>query len=157
MQINSILIMEEIKPKSIQTVGFIISILSVFTIASNLGGIASSDLMKGMSGTGDAKTNAIDLLITYYTELCLFMATLGILYLIAGVFICNYKLWANKLATFLSILVIILLWIAMISLAITVGYKLFVSAFLTIALIFTIPMGLLIRFLNKKSIRKYFS
>ena len=105
--------------------------------------------------------NPIGFLFANYIYMCLIMVTIGALYLIGGLNIRKYKLWSNKLVTYLSIILIVIIWTLMIAMSsMTAGQnemEIFsVGAILT-ALFWSTPIGLLIWFLNRQKIKKHFA
>lgn len=157
--------MEEQKPKSIRTIGLIVSIFSGFIIFSNgMGALASLLIGLGENQSGQnekSEFNLIEFLFENYIYMCLIMVTLGALYLIGGLNIRKYKLWANKLVTYLSLLIIAIIWTLMIAMSSMTArqneMEIFsVGAILT-ALFCSTPIGLLIWFLNRQKIKKHFA
>ncbi len=157
--------MEEQKPKSIRTIGLIVSIFSGFIIFSNgMGALAFTLIGLGENQSGQnekSEFNLTEFLFENYLYGCLMMVTIGVLYLIGGLNIRKHKMWANKLVTYLSALLIAIIWTLMIAMSsITAGQNemdiFSVGAILT-ALFWSTPIGLLIWFLNKQEIKKHFA
>lgn len=155
--------MEVQKPKSIETIGLLVSILSGFIIFSNgMGALAWSVMGIGedMNNQTAESSDPISFLLSHYIEMCLIMLSIGTAYLIGGIFIRKYKIWANRLVSALSALVILIIWALMISIAVATGeqegMEIFSYAALITALFWSTPVGLLIWFLNKKKIKKHF-
>jgi hypothetical protein len=157
--------MENEKPKSIKTTGLIIIIISALIIFSNRMGALMSILI-GINeavdpNAGQIQTNPISYIFSHYIEMCLFIVTIGLIYLLSGIFIQKYKLWANRFATVISGLQIIFVWCIMLILRSSIGYEpgmeIFKNGAIATAIIWTIPFGLLIWFLNKKGIKEYFN
>lgn len=90
---------------------------------------------------------------------CLLMVAIGILMLIGGIFIRNYKLWANNLVTIISVGLILMIIGLTIVMAITIGSQEELENFSLVAIIsafvFSTPIALLIWFLKKN--KKYFT
>lgn len=88
------------------------------------------------------------------------MITLGATYLIGGIFIQKYKLWANRLICIISILHILIVWIFMLLVpsSLNLGSSPIPLTIFSIlaAILWTIPFGLLTFFLNKKIIINHF-
>lgn len=156
--------MEEQKPKSVKTIGLIVSIFSGFIIFSNGMGALVFTLI-GLGGNQNGKNeksefNLIEFLFDNYIYMCLVMVTIGVLYLIGGLNIRKYKLWANKLVTYLSLLLIVLIWTLMIAMStMTAGQnemEIFSVGAIITALLWSTPIGLLIWFLNRQKIKKHF-
>jgi len=157
--------MEEQKPKSVRTIGLIVSIFSGFIIFSNgMGALAFSLIGFGDEQSGQkelSEFNLIEFLFDNYIYMCLIMVTIGVIYLIGGLSIRKYKLWANKLVTYLSTLLIVLIWTLMIAMSsMTVGQsdmEIFSVGAIITAVFWSTPIGLLIWFLNKEKIKKHFA
>lgn len=156
--------MEEQKPKSIKTVGLLVAIFSGFIIFSNgMGAIAWSIMGMGeeMNGQPAKSSDPISFLFSHYIEMCLIMLTIGTTYLIGGIFIRKYKIWANKLVSGLSALIILIIWGLMISMSVSTreqeGLEIFSYGALFNALVWSTPVGILIWYLNRKKIKKHFA
>lgn len=155
--------MEVQKPKSIKIIGLLVSIFSGLIILSNAMGALVFSLM-GFGGTQNrqeefSEFNIIEFLFENYSFMCLFMVAIGIFYLIGGLNIRKYKLWAKRLVTFLSAFLIVVIWGLMILIASMVnGFDLqfFGIAAMITAVFWSTPLGLLVWFLNKKDIKKHF-
>lgn len=157
-------IMEEQKPKSVKTIGLLVAIFSGFIIFSNgMGAIAWSAMGMGedMNSQNTENFDPISFLFAHYIEMCLIMLFIGIAYLIGGIFIRKYKLWANQMVSGLSVLIILIIWGLMIAMSISTGQQegleIFSFGALINALVWSTPVGLLIWFLNKKKIKKHFA
>lgn len=152
--------MEDQKPKSITTIGIILIVISSLIIFSNgMGALVS--IMIGFSeynNTNDTiNQSPISFLFSHYLEMCLIMVTLGLLYLVGGIYLRKYKMWANRLVTVISALIILSIMGFMVASIIEFNAKIYSFFFAIIGtLICTIPFGLLIRFLNKKAIKQHF-
>lgn len=105
--------------------------------------------------------NLIEFLFENYVYMCLVMVSNGILYLVGGLNIRKYKLWANKLVTYLSLLLIAIIWTFMIAISSkTAGHsemEIFRAGAIITALFWSTPIGLLIWFLNRQKIKKHFA
>lgn len=152
------------KPKSIKNAGLVISVFSGFMIFSNgMGALAWSllDVGDNLSNSNGEESSFLSFILEHYLQMCSIMVVLGTFYLVGGLFIMKYKLWANRLITILSCLVIVIIWGLMISLSNQIGKADGMSAFsiaaIFNALLWSAPIGFLIWFLNKKVIRKHFS
>jgi|SRR5690554_1187835 len=157
--------MEEQKPKSVKTIGLIVSIFSGFIIFSNgMGALAFTLIGLGENQNGKnekSEFNLIEFLLDNYIYMCLVMVTIGVLYLIGGLNIRKYKLWANKLVTYLSLLLIVLIWTLMIAMSTMTAeqneMEIFSVGAIITALLWSTPIGLLIYFLNRQKIKKHFA
>lgn len=156
--------MEKQKPKSIKTIGLLVTIFSAFIIFSNgMGALAWSAMEMGedMNNQITENSDPISFLFLHYIEMCLIMLMIGTAYLIGGIFIRKYKLWANQMVSGLSILIILIIWGLMIAMSILTwqqeGLEVFSYGALINALIWSTPVGLLIWFLNRKKIKKHFA
>ena len=156
--------MQEDKPDSIKTIGLVVSIFSGFIIFTNsMGALAWTVL--GFGGESENQTSIgfdpISYLFNHYVEMCLVMLTIGVIFLIGGIFIRKYKLWANQLTTGISLLLLLIIWSLMIGMAISIshesGTEMFVYGAIFTAVFWSIPIVLLIYFLNKKKIKKHFT
>ena len=154
--------MEEQKPKSIKKIGLLVTIFSGFIIFSNgMGAFASSEIgVRDEINNIEAETDPISFLFSHYLEMCLTMLLIGVAYLVGGIFIRKYKLWANRMVSGLSILIFLIIWGLMIAISISVrqqdGMEVFSYVAIFNALFWSTPIGLLIWFLNKKKIKKHF-
>lgn len=150
--------MEEQKPKSVKTIGILIIIFSCFIIFSNFSGMMAWQIVGNESYPKEF--HPMNFILMNYIKLCLFMISVGILFLIGGIYLRKYKLWANKLITVLSGLLVLIIWAVMLLLAISVftsvEYKFFGVLFILNAIIWSTPLVLLIRFLNKSRIKQHF-
>lgn len=154
--------MEEQKPKSIKTMGLLIIIFSGIIVFSNgMGAVAWSVMGMGKEEHQNTEiSDPMSFLFAHYMEMCLIMLVIGIAYLIGGIFLRKYKMWANKMVSVLSILVILIIWGLMIAMFVTTieeGMAIFSYAALINGLVWSTPVALLIWFLNKKKIKKYFT
>jgi magnesium-transporting ATPase (P-type) len=153
--------METQKPKSIKNVGLTIAILSSLVVFSN----GMSALMFTLLGFNNYENNeAQDLtnLDSFFNNIqyfLLLLVAIGILFLIGGIQLMKYKIWAKKLLLTLSIVLISAFTLILI-LAIHSAYvdndalfALIPIAFIWLA--FTLPLFFLIRFLNKETIQKH--
>lgn len=153
--------METEKPKSIKNVGLTIAILSGLVVFSN----GMSALMFTLLGFNNYENNEaqdltnMDSFFNNIQYFLLFLVVIGILFLIGGIQLMKYKMWAKKLLMTLSIVLIGVLTIVLI-LAIYSAYvdndALFALIPITIIwLLFSLPLLFLIRFLNKENIQNH--
>lgn len=156
--------MEEQKPKSIKTIGLVVAIFSGFIIFSNgMGALVWTviGIGEGINNQNTENSDPISFLFFHYVEMCLIMLLIGIAFLIGGLFIRKYKLWANKLVSTLSIIIIFIIWGLMIAMSISIrkeeGMEIFRYGLIINAFFWSTPLGLLIWFLNKKKIKKHFA
>tara|TARA_B100000609_G_C17052044_1_gene349546 strand:- start:146 stop:616 length:471 start_codon:yes stop_codon:yes gene_type:complete len=156
--------MEEQKPKSIKTIGLLVTIFSGFIIFSNgMGALVWSIIGMGddLNKMGTVSTDPISFLFAHYIEMCLIMLLIGIAYLVGGIFIRKYKLWANIMVSSLSVIIFLIIWGLMIAMSISVGQQdgmeIFSYGAILNAVFWSTPVGLLIWFLNKKKIKKHFA
>jgi hypothetical protein len=156
-------IMEEQKPKSIKTSGLLVAIFSGFVIFSNGMGALSFSAM-GMGEELDTQPaenpHLLSFLFSHYIEMCLIMVMVGITSLIGGIFIRKYKMWANQMVSVISVILILVIWSLMTSfflIARQQGGMEFISfGALFGGLFWSVPIGILIWFLNKKKIKNHF-
>lgn len=97
-------------------------------------------------------------MIRYFSASMVFF---GIVFLLGGIFMRQYKLWANRLLTIFSVFFIIKLWFFILygGMAIAQDTKLgfAVVPAVLLAIFCSAPSVLLIWFLNKRNIRQHFS
>ncbi len=154
--------MQTVKKKSINTIGMIIIGLSVFMIISNGMGLlmASFIPVENDSLPNQINKTPMTLLLTYYSEVCLFMIINGVFYLLGGLFLLKYKLWANRFVSIVSGIQIFIMWAIMLIIRSSVGQEPGLEILniwtIVVALAWTIPFGLLIWFLNRKDIMNDF-
>lgn len=156
--------MEEQKPKLVRTIGLIISIFAGFIIFSNgMGALAFTLIGLGENQSGQnekSELNLIEFLFENYIYMCLIMVAIGVFYLIGGLNIRKYKIWANKLVTSLSVALIAIIWTLVIAMStMTAGQnemEIFSIGAILTALFWSTPIGLLIWFLNRQKIKKHF-
>jgi len=156
--------MDEQKRNSIKTVGIFISIISCFIILSNSMGIFVWKIIgisENFNLNQDTSSIPIFLILKYFFSFGLLMVCLGILYLIGGVNIRKYRLWANKLVTFLSGIFIVIMWSLMIIFAFSLlhnnGMNVFLLFPVVTAAIWSAPFVTCIWYLNKHDIKSCFS
>lgn len=147
--------MEEQKPKSIKTASTIIIVFSCFTLVVNIGSLLISIFIDSFYHDTKIGTES-SLIPNNFIQTGFVMLIIGILYLITGFGMRLYKLWAKKLGIVISLLMILVIWSSMISKAITIGKDLGSFFYILNALIFSIPLFLLIKFLSKRTIKKHF-
>ena len=151
----------EPKPKSIQTIGILAMIFSCFIILGNSMGFLAATLLGFDSANIDDNTNLMSIMFNHYRQLSFMMVVIGLLYLVSGMYVRKYKLWANKLMTILSAIVILIIWGIMIAISMTVfkinEIKLFAFVPILVAIVFSIPVALLIRFLNERKTKYCFN
>jgi hypothetical protein len=151
------------KPKSIKTTGLLISVISTMFIFSNTMG-AFAFMFIGFGGKNsiqnkDSEFKFIDFLFYNIYYLFLVIIILGGLFLIGGLNIRKYKLWANRLVSILSMFSILIIWSLMLSLS-TVVYKEGISYSLVVlffSFILSIPFVYLFWFLNRKINKMHFN
>jgi hypothetical protein len=90
--------------KSIKAVGLIISIFSALIVFSNFMGV----IIYFVLGIGEASN--IGYFFEFFLILCVMMIVIGILYLLSGIYVRKCKIWANKLATVISALLIMFIF-----------------------------------------------
>ena len=149
--------MENDKIKSIRTVGITIVVLSAFIIFRNGMGALMAILIEFSEGSHPTiDATPMGFIFAHYLEMSLFLVLIGITYLLGGIFIQRYKLWANRLLTAISALQVLVVWIMMIvvrsSFAEQEGLEILSVWTIAVALIWAVPFGLLIWFLNKRTV-----
>lgn len=156
--------MEEQKPKTVKTIGLFIIIFSVFIIFSNvMGAIVFSFFKLGeYSNLKNDRSdfNLIEFLFNNYVSMCITMVLIGLILFISGIYIKKFKLWANHLLTYLSIILIIIIWSLMIAFFVMFSKQnesnLFKVSSIISAVLWSTPFILLIWYLNKPNIKKHF-
>jgi len=157
--------MNEQKPQSVKTIGLIVAIISGFiTFSNGMGALAFTLIGLGSEQSQPIESsefNLLEFLFENYIAMCLIMVLIGILYFIGGLNIRKYKLWANRLVTYISLLLILLMWALMIAMSIMTsgqqGMEIFSVGAIITAIIWSTPLGLLIWFLNRAKIKKHFA
>ncbi|RYZ91758.1 MAG: hypothetical protein EOO68_23615 [Moraxellaceae bacterium] len=149
--------MKETKPKSIENIGLAIIVLSGIIIVSNLGGAIASKIV-GFGGEKTAETNFV---FDHYLEMCLTMVSIGLASLFAGIYLRKYKLWASKLISLTCCVMIVMFWIISLSSISTIikenGPMIILIFCVVFGVIVSIPLIILIRFLNLKRIKQHLS
>ena len=145
------------RPASIRSLGLVVILLSAAMIFSNTMGALSY----GMLDIGSSDALSADAIWSNYLEMCASMVVTGMLYLVSGIFIRKYRLWANRLATIVTSLLIVGVWVLMALMSWRMGQEGMVSGLqffpYVVAIAVSIPLGLLVRFLNRKHILAHFS
>ncbi len=147
--------MDTPKPKAVKNVGLTIAILSGLVIFSN----AMGALMFTLLGFNDYETietsdlTALDYFFNNISNFLLILVVIGVLFFIGGIQLMKYKLWAKRYLVVLSLILISLLTLLLSSAvysAITNSEIVFGAILILIIWIgFSVPLLLLIRFLNK--------
>src|SRR5690606_6404338 len=106
---------------SVRTVGILVAVGAAMIIFSNgLGGMAFSFLLQRgdpIRFPEDSAFNFLQFLIENFVYFSAGMVLIGMLYFIGGLTLRKYKLWANQLTTYLSILLLALIWIVTIAIS----------------------------------------
>jgi hypothetical protein len=109
----------------------------------------------------NSEFNFLQFLIENFVYFRAGMVLIGMLYFIGGLTLRKYKLWANQLTTYLSILLLALIWIVTIAISriTTESPEMEVYRIMPFfsGLFWTVPFGLLIWFLNRQDIKKHFA
>ncbi len=153
----------EKKSKAIKNIGNAITALSAMIIFGNGMGIFSFTILGfGNIDNGQAtgNTSALGWIFEHYLSVCLSMIFIGVIYLLGGVFVAKYKLWANRLVTFVSGLLFVIIWSLMIFMFIAMSGQVELQTFrigsIATALFWSTPLVILIWYLNKKNTLKHF-
>lgn len=104
--------MESQKPKSIKAIGLLLVILSVLiTLSNGMAAIAWSVLRVGEDLAGDIHqtTGGLAFVAEHYVAMCVLMVVIGIAYCLGGIFLMKYRLWAHRVTTSLTLLLILLI------------------------------------------------
>jgi hypothetical protein len=152
--------MEQKDRKSINTLSIVLIVISALMILGNSMGAAVFILTGMLDGVSQSEIpmNSGMFIMLHYVELCIAMAVLGVFFLIGGIFLQKFKLWANQLVSIVSVLFIV----ALIGSCTTLAFATFandplftmISIFIIIA--WSFPVGILIGFLNKKRVKALF-
>ena len=156
------------KPKSVRTISILIIIFSSIIMFTNTMGAISFILV----GSGDDITingptgeltndDPMSFFFDYYIEFCSGMILIALGYLIGGIFIQKFRLWANKLLTTSALLSLVMIWGLMIVMAVSIGQSSTDGTLslipIIIGILWSTPVVLLIWFLNRKKIKQHFS
>jgi hypothetical protein len=151
------------RPTSIKNTGLVITILSGLVVFSN----GMSALMFTLLGFTDYETHetadltGIDYFFNNISYFLLVLIVIGMLFFIGGIQLMKYKLWAKKFLTGLSIFVLALLsFLLIIGIYSSITNSEMVFAAILIAFVwvgFSVPLLLLIRFLNKEEVANHLS
>jgi NAD/NADP transhydrogenase beta subunit len=160
--------MTENKPQSVRTLGSVLKALSGLIVFSNSMGAFAYFLtgmgdMPSSSGNVEPDEQVLVLLVENFLTLCLIMIAVGLLYFVGAHSLKTFKLWALRLITWLSgLLILIVLGVtagllnAMRNIEGSAGDELWFPGLVTTLVIVT-PLALVIWFLNRPKIRKHFT
>ena len=156
--------MEDGKPKSIKTVGLIITIISMLMIFSNsLAAInwQLNEFASEFKADPNAPSDPFNFVFSLYFEIALTMVILGVVSLISGIYIRKYKLWANRLMSLVSIaflIAVISLTISMVMISKPQENMMIFNAFMyAMVIVWSMPPIFLIWFLNRRKIKMHFN
>ena len=160
--------MEGQKPKSINNIGLTISIFGGFIIFSNVMGTIVHSFLSSFEEINDqpaemenAGMSGLSFLYEHYIAVCIIMVSIGALFLLGGIFLRKYKMWANRLVSIISGLIFVGIWSLMITMySMTInqeGLLIFSVGAIMTAIFWSAPLAVLIWFLNKKKIKVYFA
>jgi len=144
------------KPKSIKAIGLIVSILGGVMMGSNfMGGIAGIIIdYFDRKEIGPEYESPFRFII----PLAIVLVLVGFCFLIGGNHLRKYKLWAKRLLTISAGVAFVSLWtIPILMLLNSNGLDIFNVPMSITGVIFSVPMLLLILFLQKKKIKKHFA
>lgn len=158
---------EHIKPTSVRTVGLVVAIVGALIVFSNASGALMYQMMEGsfeMQSTPQDEPSfglTVDAAFRNYLTLCLTMVAIGAVYFVGGLFLRKYRRWASFLITALTALLILGLWWMMAGTSYSIRSDPQVRSLwffpFVVATAFTIPLALLIRFLNRTGIKEHFT
>lgn len=139
------------KPTSIRSIGLVLILFSAFIIFSNSMGALSFNMMDNAPH---------DALWDSYTTMCFTMVVIGSVCMVGAIYLRKYRLWASRLVSAVSVVLIIGIWWLMATMALALQHDpkvkgLWLFPFL-VAAAFSTPLALLIRFLNRRSIVQHF-
>ncbi len=147
------------KLKSIRTVGIVLIVISSLTIISGLIGLfyLGDFIAEGAREFEEVPYEREKL--SYAKPFAMVSVTLGLGFLVAGVFIMSYKNWARILAQAFAVLYLINFWYQAIFIAPNnpfdkgeLGIEQIIGA-----LVWSVPIILLIRYLNKEKVKNNFA
>lgn len=154
------------KPASIKQIGFVVAMVGAFIVFSNSSGglmymMMQDDINFPPPPEGSSSFGlTVDAAFNNYLTICSTMVFIGAAYLIGGIFLRRYKRWANRLTTVLTALLVLGVWWMSIGFSNSMTFDPMVKALsffpYLVAVAVSIPLSLLIRFLNRKSILEHF-
>lgn len=135
---------------------------SLIIFGNGIGALTFTAIRIGETSNANESTRTPGgFIFTHYIEMCLFMVAIGSAYLLGGVFIRKYKLWANRFVTAITVVLIIIIWTIMLMLRESFskepGLELLGNWPIVAAAAWTLPLLLLIRYLNRKEIVSHFT
>ena len=104
--------------------------------------------------------NPVSFLFGHFIKICVIMIVSGGMFIYGACHMKRMRLWANKLLTWLSVFLIIVMWsisvfvlFALANFGTTIALYFIV---IIVAIVWTIPFVYLIGYLNKEDVKKYF-
>ncbi|MCJ8166663.1 hypothetical protein MKJ04_17590 [Pontibacter sp. E15-1] len=147
------------KQKSIRVVGIVLIVLSSLTIITSLIGLVYviDFIAEGISKVEDLSYEGQ--MLSYAKPIAVISVALGLGFLVAGIFIMYYKNWARILAQAFAVLYLINFWYQAVFIA---PYNPFDKGEFGLeqllgALLWSVPILLLIRFLRKEDVKNHFA
>ena len=160
-------IKNESELRSIKEFALILMIISILMIIGNSSAFIVSLFLKlDMSPSDDyVYKNIGDQLFGWMTGhfnlLFPSLVIIGILFLISSINIRKHKKWSIVLVSTVAVIILINIWIFFVSMVLSIigqnGMNIFIIIPILISSVISIPLIILIRFLNKKEIKSHFS
>lgn len=149
--------MKEEKPKAIKTIGIVVAALSALTIISSVLGLTMANhLTEGTYMIEGIPNNEQPL--AHVKSMAILSIVISLCFLVAGIFIIRYRNWARVLAQVVAALYLIIFWYLAIFIAPNNPFdkgKFGIEQ--TIGpLLWSIPVILLIRYLNRENVKNHF-
>ena len=156
--------MREEQQKTIKNIGLAIAIFSGLMIFSNAMGALAFMLINSASEVDETMNQAAGpmfFVFSHFMELAFVMLTLGIAFLIGGIYLQKFKMWANRLVSLVAAILFLMFWGIMILLSMAVmgqeGMEFFAVGAIVTAIFWTIPLVLLLWYLNKRDVKENFA
>jgi len=154
------------RPASVKQAGLIVTIVGGLMVFSNGSGALMHTMMNADTTFAPPPEGSptlgltVDEAFNNYLTLCLTMVLVGAMYFVGGVFIRRYKKWANRLVTILTAVLILGIWWMSIGFSSSMQLDPVVKPLsffpYIVAVVISVPFGLLIRFLNRRTILDHF-
>lgn len=149
--------MKEGKPKSIRTIGIVIAVISALTILSNLLGLLLANTLL-VSAKYIEEVPYLNENLTYVKPIALLSTAIFVVAFVAGVFIMRYKNWARKLVQIIVVIYLLFFWYQAVFIAPNNPFDKGEFGFENLigALVWSVPIILLVTYLNKEKVKSHF-
>jgi hypothetical protein len=149
--------MKEDKPKSIRTLGIALAIISTLGVLGNIGSLFMLDHVNEV--VSNAEIPYYPQALSYARPVAILTIVLASVMLVAGVYIVHYKNWARVLIQVVAVVYLLFFWYQSIFI---LPYNPFDKGEFGMeqligALIISVLIVLLIRYLNKEKIKNHFA